>query len=100
MGKLLVFSNAVEGCDDEYNKWYDEVHLKDMLSIPSIRSGNRYRVSEVKALPQSLDHRYMAIYELDGSPQAALEDMAAATPNFQMSDALDPNVLVAFVEDM
>jgi hypothetical protein len=100
MGTMLVFSNAVEGRDDDYTKWYDEVHLNDIVSIPSFTSGKRYLVSEVNGLPQSRDYRYLAAYKFDGSPQTAFENMAAAAGNFQMTDALDPNVMMVFVDDM
>jgi hypothetical protein len=100
MGKMLVFTNPVEGREDEYNKWYDDVHLKDIVSIPSFRSGQRYRVAEVSGLPQSSPHRYLAVYDFDGSAQAAFENMAATAPNFQMSDALDRNALFTFVEEI
>ena len=27
----VVFSNPVEGKDDEFNDWYDNVHIPDLL---------------------------------------------------------------------
>jgi hypothetical protein len=36
----LVFSNPVEGREDEYNAWYDEVHLPDVQRIPGVVGAN------------------------------------------------------------
>jgi hypothetical protein len=99
MGKMLVFSNPVEGRDDEYNKWYDEVHMKDLLGVSPFKSAERFRVAQVQGLPEG-SHRYLAVYEFDGPPQTALDNMFAAAGNFQMSDALSAgDALIVFVED-
>ena len=33
---FIVYTNAVEGRDDEYNAWYDDQHLNDVLKIPGV----------------------------------------------------------------
>jgi len=35
MGKyiLLVQSNATDGKEEEFNKWYDEIHLGEVLRV-------------------------------------------------------------------
>jgi hypothetical protein len=99
MGKMLVFSNAVEGRDDEFNKWYDEVHMKELLATSPFKTAERFRVAQVRGLPEP-SHHYLAVYEFDGPPQAALDSMFAAAGSFQMSDALSAgDALIVFVED-
>ncbi len=44
---FLVFSNPVQGHEDEYNKWYDEQHAADVVSIPGFVTAQRYVQSEV-----------------------------------------------------
>jgi hypothetical protein len=99
MGTMLVFTNAIEGRDDEYNKWYNEIHLKDIVATPSFKSGKRFKVSDIQGFPAP-EHRYLSIYEFDGPPQAAMENLTAATPNFQMTDALAADFKVLLVEDL
>jgi hypothetical protein len=41
--QFLVFSNAAEGQDEEFNRWYDAKHLPDVLAVPGIVDGQRYR---------------------------------------------------------
>jgi hypothetical protein len=94
---MLVFSNAVEGRDDEYNKWYDTIHLNDVLSLPAFTSGARFDVANA-----SLDksHRYVAIYDCEGSAEDAFNALMAAVPSMNISDALDmAGVKFVLVED-
>jgi hypothetical protein len=99
MGKMLVFSNAVEGREDEFNKWYDEVHLKDVVSVGPFKSAKRFGVSQGSGLPEH-SHRYLAIYEFDGESKDAFAALRAARGGFQMSDAIVPNnSLMIFLED-
>jgi len=39
---LIVFTNPVEGRDDEYNDWYTNTHLPDVLKIPGITGAQRF----------------------------------------------------------
>jgi hypothetical protein len=101
MGKMLVFTNPVDGHDEEYNEWYNGIHLKEVTATEPFRSAQRFRLSQVEGLPQLPDHRYLAIYEFEGPSQEALNSLLAASPQFQMSDALSTeDALVLMVEDL
>jgi len=87
--KLLVYSNAREGRDEEFNEWYDRVHLPDLLSIPGVKSASRYRVrSRDGEVPE---HRYLTIYELERDAEEVLKEIRsrAASGQFKMSDSVD-----------
>src|SRR5215467_8299922 len=43
---FYVFSNPVPGHEDEYNKWYDQQHAADVVSIPGFVSAQRYVKSD------------------------------------------------------
>jgi hypothetical protein len=86
---LFVFSTAKEGRDAEYNEWYDTVHLPDVLGLPGVRSGTRYRV---QARPDEVPaHRYLAVYELDGDGKDVLREIGrrSASGEFKQTDSLD-----------
>jgi hypothetical protein len=101
MGKMLVFTNAVEGRDDEYNEWYNDVHLKEVVATDPFKSARRFRISQVQGLPQQPDHRYLAIYEYEGPSQAALDSLLAASPSYRMSDSLSvADAQIVMVEDI
>ena len=92
--KLLVFANAKEGRDDEYNAWYDSVHMKDLLDIPGVVSGERYRVApstSPRILPS--EHRYLTVYDIDGDVDEVLAELGArvADGRIGVTDSVEPN---------
>ena len=66
-GLLMVWADVPVDKEDEFNRWYNEEHLAERLSIPGFLSGARYEA--VKGGP-----RHLACYELE-SP-AVLENAA------------------------
>ena len=86
---LLVQSNAVEGREDEFNEWYTQRHLADVLSVAGFVSAQRFVVSTTQPRPDvSVPFRYLAVYEIDGSPQSAIEAFRQAGGGMAMSDAM------------
>jgi hypothetical protein len=91
----LVFSNPVEGKEEEFNKWYDAVHLPEVLAIPGMRSAQRYAIRETDITHHSElakpAHRYLLVYELEGDANAVMTKLqeAALAGKLHMSDALD-----------
>ena len=98
-GLILALSNSVEGKDGAFNRWYDEQHLGDVLDVPGIVAARRYDlaptdVPEDQDLPAEIAppaHRYLAIYEVDGDPDAVMNEMISrvGTGNVSLSDALE-----------
>ena len=39
---LIVTAEVDPHVEDEWNRWYDSVHLPDALRCPGVRSGRRY----------------------------------------------------------
>jgi len=37
----VVFSNPVEGRDAEFNDWYDNVRIPELLAVPGMLSAKR-----------------------------------------------------------
>lgn len=47
--------------EEEFNRWYNQEHVPNLLGVPGVLSGRRYVVKEGKeGLP-----KYMALYELE-----------------------------------
>lgn len=87
---LLVFSNPTEGRDDDYNAWYDNIHLPEVLGVEGIVSAERFEHTRLGAA-EGEETRYLAIYGVTGDPQAVLDALNAkvGSGEIQMSDALD-----------
>jgi len=79
---LIVTAEVDPEVEQEWNRWYDAVHLPDALKCPGVRRGRRYvsagEISESnRGTSAKLRQRiYTTVYELD-SPAAV------ATPEFQ-----------------
>ncbi len=39
---MLALTNSVPGREAEFNGWYDEVHVKDLVAVPGIVAAQRY----------------------------------------------------------
>ena len=60
----VILSNPVAGREDEYNDWYDNQHLADVIREAGFTACRRLRLSETEP-PQDPAHRYLAMYEVE-----------------------------------
>ena len=67
---FVVYSNPVEGREQEYNDWYSNQHLSDLLAIPGVISARRFKLSgtQIQEAPQT--YQYLAIYEIEAEDVA------------------------------
>ena len=89
---LVVLTNAVsEEREKDFNDWYSNRHIHDVLKLPSFTSATRYVASAAQWAPQPPSWKYLAIYEVDDPAQAAdAIRNAVADPNkMSGSDSLD-----------
>jgi len=56
-GLLMVFTDVPEDVEEEFNRWYDEEHIPERLSIPGVLSAARYTALEGGP-------KHLACYEL------------------------------------
>jgi hypothetical protein len=84
---LFAFTDPVEGREDDFNAWYDETHVADVLKVPGIVSAQRYAL----APGARSTHRYLAVYEIEGDPMAAAKALFAGLKSGEvpMSDCID-----------
>ncbi|UGQ11855.1 hypothetical protein LO772_34690 [Yinghuangia sp. ASG 101] len=89
----MVFSNPLEGRDDEFNAWYDTVHVRDVLAVPGMVSAQRYdlRDTEMYRAAGGGAHRYCVVYEMDGDPDVVMAKVreSVASGAMVMHEALD-----------
>lgn len=96
--KMVVNSYPAEGREDDYNDWYQNVHLGELVALKGFTSARRFRLAgklvEGEAAP------YMAIYEIETDDiDAVLQGLMDAAENsrINMSDAIDVNRATAVV---
>ena len=60
---LIVHSRPADASrEDEFNKWYDEVHIPDVTSVAGVVSGRRFKKA---GGADDGGYPYLAIYEID-----------------------------------
>lgn len=63
---LVVMSNAAKGRDQEYNDWYTNVHVPDVLKVPGFVSATRYKLSpKQRAGNAPAQWEYCATYDIE-----------------------------------
>ena len=87
----VVLTNPVSGREAEYNDWYDNQHLADVLNAPGFVAARRFRIADRN---DNAPHRYLALYEIESDDvQRTLAGLfaRAGTPDMVLSDAMDQN---------
>jgi hypothetical protein len=88
---LVVFTNPVEGREDDYNEWYDNQHLGDVIAAAGFDRAERLRLTDI-GTPSVAQHRYLALYQVEtDEPESVFKGLiaAAGTDAMPMSDAID-----------
>ena len=71
LGMLLVLSNCKDTHDEkEFNRWYEDVHIPDILDTGAYHTAYRY----VSTDPEATKGKYLAIYETDNRDAAAARE--------------------------
>lgn len=84
---LHVTSRAHQGREAEYDRWYGEVHVGEVLGIPGFLACKRY-------IALSMDGQetgeFVAQYEVEtDDPAALLQSLFAASATMRMTEAID-----------
>ena len=62
LGIFLVFTNCKDASkEDEFNRWYEDLHIPEILSTEAFHTVYRYECLD----PERLKAKFLAIYETD-----------------------------------
>jgi hypothetical protein len=98
---LLVLTNPTEGREAEYNDWYTNQHLDDVLRVPGVIGAQRFQRTEVQRDAGPYPWKYLAVYECDANDVTSVIDglrSRSGTPDMPISSALDGARFVCFFE--
>ncbi|MCH9675347.1 MAG: hypothetical protein K0U93_28170 [Gammaproteobacteria bacterium] len=85
---LVVMTNAQDGKDDEFNEWYTNVHLTEVLGVDGFVAAQRFKLADAKFGGAS-KYNYLALYEIETDDlQGSLDALKKAAPKMQMSEAM------------
>ena len=102
-GVMVVESRPDPGREEEFNRWYREVHVHDVLDIPGFVSVQRFKLCRRDDEAEVPPPTYLAVYDIEaddlGAPLAELAARSAAGRT-QKSDAMssDPPPVVRLFE--
>jgi hypothetical protein len=57
--------------EEEYNRWYRDVHIPELLAVPGFVGARRYRVRDDLTRGETRKPRYLTVYELEADDLAA-----------------------------
>jgi hypothetical protein len=96
--ELIVFSNPDATREDEYNQWYDTMHVPDVLHVPGFISGQRFKLAENESpgtdIPRYLVRFEFKSYDLDATVAEIVVRIKSGKT--RMSTAMAPNSMVYF----
>jgi len=95
---MVVLTNAAPGKDHEFNDWYTNTHLREVLAIPGFVSAQRFTM--VRPLAEH-PFKYCAIYDLEtDDPEATVQEMMRRNGTDQLHSpvAMDSNAYAVVYE--
>ncbi|MBU8868535.1 MULTISPECIES: DUF4286 family protein [Paenarthrobacter] len=103
---LIVKTKPVLGSEEQYNDWYDAQHLPEMLAVPGFVAARRYRKSVTQSAGNTAAAddplEYLAVYEIEGDPTVALENLVTAVRGgrIHMSPAKAPEQFAIVYDEL
>ena len=83
---MMVGADISTDKEEEFNRWYNEEHLKDLLAVPGILDGARYEA--IKSGP-----KHMAVYELENVDVINTDAMKALRPFTEWGQRMAPSII-------
>lgn len=87
---FLALTNPVEGRRAEFERWYDQEHVPDILAVEGFVSGERIWLDEEESGGYPAQWSHLALYRMVGSVHEAHQRLERAD-HITMTDALDPD---------
>jgi hypothetical protein len=83
----IVFTSPSPESEGEFNQWYDNVHVPQVLQMPGFLTGQRFRLIDSDT---SEGPRYLAAYEIESDDiEETLRTIRDTAPGRTKSAAID-----------
>ena len=93
---IVVLTEPTAGREDEYNAYYESLHLDEVLATTGWSSAQRFKLSAQQGMICPLP--YLAFYEVEADdPGTVLETLNATRSRRVQSDALNKRTAGAWV---
>lgn len=93
---VLVLTEPVAGREEEFNAYYEDLHIDEVLATAGWRSGQRFTLTDEAGGDCPLP--YLAMYEVEAEdPKEILRTLNVTRPQRQQSSALNKKTAAAWV---
>lgn len=93
---VVVLTEPVAGREAEYNDYYENLHLDEVIATTGWISAQRFKLTDQQGMACPLP--YLALYEVEANdPRSVLEGLNATRPQRVQSDALNRKTAGAWV---
>jgi hypothetical protein len=86
---FVVLTNAEDGRENEFNDWYTNRHLSDVIGIPGVVSARRFRIAAVQRPVAVSPYKYLALYEIETDDLAQVVEALAKRSGTEMMPVSD-----------
>jgi hypothetical protein len=99
-GIMVVESEPADpSAEEEYDRWYREVHIPELLAVPGFSAARRYRVRKDLGHGETTKQRYLTVYDLEADDLAApLNAMRSRPRPSGSTPPLSPSTVVTVYE--
>lgn len=92
---FLAFARATPGREADFDRWYDDVHLPEVLEVPGIVHGQKFRLGPDQmpaAYTPACAFTQVALYGVGGDPAEVGAEVARRAEEgvFHLTDAMAP----------
>ncbi len=84
-GLMIVWVDIPADKEEDFNRWYNEEHLKELLSVPGVLNAARYEAT--KSGP-----KHMAVYELENA-EVVNTDAFKNRPRTEWGQRVSPSII-------
>lgn len=88
---INVYTQPVPGREDEWNRWYDDIHIPDRLRYPEVIAVQRFHVSPGHEEAAGSKEKNLCVYELETDDLEELLARLNDPTKMEGTDALDPD---------
>jgi hypothetical protein len=93
---VAVLTEPSEGKEDEFNDYYENLHLDEVLKSTKWESAQRFKLSDQVGL--TCPHEYLALYEVEADKsEDVLRILNQTRAQRQQSDALNKKTAAVWV---
>jgi hypothetical protein len=101
---FVVNTNPVDGREQEYNDWYSNRHLADLLALPGVVSARRFMPADAQVVVGvAQPFKYLALYEIETDDLADFIGQLISrtgTDRMPISTALSPTTAAVFWQEL